>query len=83
MNKRELREAMQGITHANVAVRNFPMSAPELARRLKVKDGGECYLFGTTTATGRHIILATSPNFDGKLNHQNHQKSSKAIKLKY
>ncbi len=57
MNKRELREAMQGITHANVAVRNFPMSAPELARRLKVKDGGDTYIFGTTTATGKHIII--------------------------
>jgi 16S rRNA G966 N2-methylase RsmD len=57
MNKRELQKAMKGITHANVAVRNFPMSAPELARRLKVKDGGDTYIFGTTTATGKHIII--------------------------
>lgn len=57
LNKRELRMAMQGITHANVAVRNFPMSAPQLARRLKVKDGGNTYVFGTTTATARHIIF--------------------------
>lgn len=57
MNKRELRTLLQGITHANVAVRNFPLRAPELARRLKVKDGGDTYIFGTTTATGRHIIL--------------------------
>ena len=62
MNKRELRESMQGITHANVAVRNFPMSAPELARRLKVKDGGDCYLFGTTTSTGKHIIIKCKAN---------------------
>ena len=61
MNKRELKAAMQGITHANVAVRNFPMSAPELARRLKVKDGGDTYIFGTTTATGRHVIITASP----------------------
>ena len=57
MNKRELRTLLLGITHANVAVRNFPLRAPELARRLKVKDGGDTYIFGTTTATGRHIIL--------------------------
>lgn len=57
MNKRELKAAMQGITHANVAVRNFPLRAPELARRLKVKDGGIHYIFGTTTATGKHIVI--------------------------
>ena len=57
MNKRQLRALLDGITHANVAVRNFPLRAPELARRLKVKDGGDTYLFGTTTATGKHIII--------------------------
>ena len=62
MNKRELKALLQGITHANVAVRNFPLRAPDLARRLKVKDGGDCYLFGTTTATKKHIIIkCTSP----------------------
>ena len=61
MNKRELKAAIQGLTHANVAVRNFPMSAPELARRLKVKDGGDTYIFGTTTATGKHIVITASP----------------------
>ena len=57
MNKRELKALLQGITHANVAVRNFPLRAPDLTRRLKVKDGGDCYLFGTTTATKKHIII--------------------------
>lgn len=59
MNKHELRAAMQGISHANVAVRNFPLRAPELARRLKVKDGGSTYIFGTTTSSKQHIILIT------------------------
>lgn len=61
LNKRELRVALQGITHGNVTVRNFPLRAPELARRLKVKDGGDHYIFGTTTATGRHIIIVSEP----------------------
>ena len=30
MNKRELKESLAGITQANIAVRNFPMSAEEL-----------------------------------------------------
>lgn len=65
LNKRELKVLLQGVTHANVAVRNFPLRAPELARRLKVKDGGACYLFGTTTASGRHLILKCTT--DGKI----------------
>lgn len=56
LNKKELGRAMQGITHANVAVRNFPMSAQDLRKRLSVKDGGETYIFGTTTAAKEHVI---------------------------
>lgn len=33
---------------ANVAVRNFPMTAEQLRKKLKLKDGGDTYLFGTT-----------------------------------
>ncbi|MBO7610319.1 MAG: SAM-dependent methyltransferase [Muribaculaceae bacterium] len=57
MNKGELKQALGGITQANVAVRNFPMRADELARRLHLKDGGKTYIFGTTTASGHHVIL--------------------------
>ena len=42
---------------ANVAVRNFPMSAPQLAKRLHLGDGGDYYIFGTTLATGQHVLL--------------------------
>lgn len=48
LNKRELKQALEGITHANIAVRNFPLSVAELRKRLKLKDGGEWYIFGTT-----------------------------------
>ena len=60
MNRKEARRAIGGITHANVAVRNFPMSAQELRKRLGLKDGGECYIFGTTTAAKEHIIYICS-----------------------
>ena len=33
---------------ANIAVRNFPMTAEALRKKLKFKDGGDTYLFGTT-----------------------------------
>ena len=56
MNKKELATALKGITRANVAVRNFPMSAQDLRKRLHLQDGGDCYIFGTTTADGRRIL---------------------------
>lgn len=34
---------------ANVATRNYPLSADELKKKLKLKDGGELFLFGTTS----------------------------------
>lgn len=59
MNKKDLRQAMAGISRANVAVRNFPMSAEALKKRLKVSDGGDIYIFGTTLADGSHVIIKT------------------------
>jgi hypothetical protein len=56
MNKKELSKAMKGITRANVAVRNFPMTAQQLRQRLRLQDGGDCYIFGTTTAAGHRMI---------------------------
>ena len=60
LNKRELRQHLSGMTQANIAVRNFPLSVAELRKRLKLKDGGSCYLFATTMQ-GRHIIFITQP----------------------
>ena len=56
MNKKELRLALAGITSANIATRNFPMSVAELRKRLKIKDGGDTYIFATTDNNGAHII---------------------------
>lgn len=57
MNKRELKRALGGLDKANIAVRNFPMSVAELRKRLKLKDGGDVYVFATTTASGEHVIV--------------------------
>lgn len=42
---------------ANVATRNFPLSAPELVRRLKIKEGGYLRLYGATAAGGRPVLI--------------------------
>jgi hypothetical protein len=57
MNKRSLRQNLQGITQANISTRNFPLKPEELRRRLKLRDGGDTYLFGTTLSDGSHVIL--------------------------
>ena len=62
MNKRELKEALAGITKANIAVRNFPMSVPELRRRLKLQEGGDVYIFATTAANRGHLLLLCRKN---------------------
>ena len=62
MGKRELRQALQGITQANITTRNFPMKPEELRRKLKLKEGGNTYIFATTLAPTegnqkRHVLL--------------------------
>jgi len=56
MNKKELSRAMNGITRANVATRNFPMTAQQLRQRLRLQDGGDWYIFGTTRADGQRVV---------------------------
>ena len=60
MNKRELKAALADVTSANIAVRNFPLSAVELRKRLKLKDGGDTYIFATTDADNQHKLYICS-----------------------
>ena len=57
MNKKELRSALSTVSQANIAVRNFPLSAQQLRQRLKIKDGGDLFIFATTTAKGVHQLF--------------------------
>ena len=57
MNKRELKEALSGIDRANITVRNFPMSVAELRKKLKLKDGGDLYVFAATVAGQGHQLF--------------------------
>lgn len=59
MNKKELKSALAGIDKANISVRNFPLSPEQLRKRLKIKDGGDIYLFATTTDEEEHVIYVT------------------------
>lgn len=58
-NKKELKRHLSGITKANIAIRNFPLSVAELRKRLKLKDGGEIYIFATTLSDESHVLMIT------------------------
>ena len=57
MNKQELKQALAGIDKANIAVRNFPMTVEQLRKKLKLKDGGDVFIFGTTLSDGSHQLF--------------------------
>lgn len=58
-NKRQLKEALRDVASANITVRNFPMTVAILRKKLKLKDGGDTYIFATTTAGGEHVLVIT------------------------
>ena len=55
--KKELKTFLQGMAQANLTVRNFPMSVAELRKRLKLKEGGDAYIFATTLADERKVLV--------------------------
>lgn len=57
LNKRELKQMLGDVTKANLTVRNFPTTVAELRKKLKLKEGGENYLFATTLADESHVIF--------------------------
>ena len=44
-------------TQANLSVRNFPETAPQLQQKLKLRDGGSRYLIATTLSDSRRVLL--------------------------
>ena len=54
-NKKAIKKT--GITKANITTRNFPESVAVLRKKFKIKDGGNSYLFFTTTMDERKVIL--------------------------
>lgn len=45
------------LPQANLTIRNFPLSAEELRKRLKIREGGEDYLFATTLCSGEKVLI--------------------------
>ena len=56
-NKKELKQKLKGVERANITVRNFPLSTDQLRKRLKIKDGGDVYIFATTVWNDQHALI--------------------------
>lgn len=57
-HKKEVSRLLGGERRANLAVRNFPSTVAQLRKQLKLAEGGDRYLFATTLADGRKVLLA-------------------------
>ena len=57
-----LKDLSKSIPKANLTTRNFPLSVADLRKRSKIKDGGEVYLFATTLANEKKVIVQAHKN---------------------
>lgn len=55
--KKDLKVLLEGVEKANLTVRNFPSSVAELRKKLKLKEGGDTYLFATTLVSGEKVLI--------------------------
>lgn len=56
-SKKEVKEMLAAEKKANLTVRNFPATVAELRKRLKLAEGGDTYLFATTLADERKVLI--------------------------
>jgi hypothetical protein len=63
-NKKDLKAFLPDGNRANLSVRHFPLTVEQLRKQLKIKDGGDCYLFATTLSGGRRVLLKTKKTAD-------------------
>src|ERR1035437_2198549 len=59
ISKTERKELSKHIPKANLTTRNYPISVDEIRKKLKLKDGGEVYLFACTLANENKVIIET------------------------
>lgn len=63
LSDKTLRSIAKDYPQANVTTRNFIISAPELAKRLKVKEGGTTRIYGVRAgAGGALMVVVASPD---------------------
>lgn len=56
-SKKSLSRILEGLKQANLSVRNFPETVELLRKRLKIKDGGNDYLFACTIFNNEKVLI--------------------------
>ena len=51
------KKEINDIEKANVSIRNFPGSVADLRKKLKLKDGGDTYIFATTLYNNSKVLI--------------------------
>lgn len=59
--KKDLKGLLTSISQCNLTIRNFPSSVAKLRKQLKLREGGNTYLFATTLSDGSHALLRCTP----------------------
>lgn len=57
-SKKDLSVLKEYYPKANVATRNFPLTADQLRKKAGLSDGGDNYLYGVTIANNQRVVLA-------------------------
>lgn len=58
--KKDLKKLLEDISQCNLTIRNFPATVAELRKRLKLREGGNIYLFATTLSDEAHVLIRCS-----------------------
>lgn len=64
--KSDLKRMLADISQCNLTIRNFPSTVAELRKRLKLREGGNIYLFATTLSDGSHVLIRCRPTYNNK-----------------
>ena len=51
------RKEIQDIDKANLSIRNFPGNVADLKKKLKLKDGGDIYIFASTLSDNSKVLI--------------------------
>lgn len=55
--KKNLKAFLKDLEKANLTIRNFPSTVDGLRKKLKLKEGGDVYIFATTLANGDKVLI--------------------------
>ncbi|QIK61014.1 SAM-dependent methyltransferase [Dysgonomonas sp. HDW5A] len=56
-NKKEIKAHFKDITQANIATRNYPFSVADIRKQTNLKEGGTDYIFATTLANEKKVLI--------------------------